>query len=252
MSDLLIPNLEEDLRSRLERLANRNGVGIAEQAHGLLRDAVFARVPADDKNDDKQTLAEAIAEWRKTLPEDWEGFPIPEAEGASEKLCSAAWRGRRTARRGCYPVISVLDTNVVSELMERNPHPKVAQWTATLHVDDIAITSLTVLEVRNGYLSRPAGRRRNELKSAFDHFCATSVGEYLAYDEFAAEETAQFLATRRRMGRPLVISVDPMIAGIVLRLNNRDGRPARVVTRNVKDFHGVPLVNPWDDPPPTA
>ena len=52
------------------------------------------------------------------------------------------------------------------------------------------------------------------------------------------------------MGRRLEVKVDAMIAGVVFRLNNVDGRPARVATRNVKDFQGVPLVNPWEYDPP--
>ena len=101
------------------------------------------------------------------------------------------------------------------------------------------------MEVRRGVLRLPDGRRKRELAARLDAFIRVAVGEVLDFDTAAAEETAAYLVERERAGRPLADMADAMIAGIVLRLNNRDGRPATLATRNVGDFLGVPCVDPW-------
>ena len=107
------------------------------------------------------------------------------------------------------------------------------------------------MESRYGVYTLPTGRRRDRLRSQLEAFLAEAISEVLPVDTAAAEEAAEHLAERRRIGRPLTEDCDALIAGVVLRLNKREGRPARVATRNVDDFLGVPLVNPWEyDPAP--
>ena len=147
-------------------------------------------------------------------------------------------------------MIEVLDTNVISELLRERPHPSVIRWGKALSIAGTAVAAPAVMEARYGVYTLPAGRRRDKMRAQLEAFLSRAVGEIIPVDAAAAEEAAEYLAERRRIGRPLADKCDAMIAGIVLRLNSRDGRPARVATRNVDDFLNVPLVNPWDDPPP--
>ena len=139
----------------------------------------------------------------------------------------------------------VLDTNVISELCKRPPHPVVGAWAGGLSTSVIAVTSVSVMEVRYGLSRMPAGKKRSDAERLFAEFRSSPRLEYLNFDVPAAEETAAYLVRRERIGRPLHDTADAMIAGIVLRLNNRDGRVATLATRNVGDFLNVPCVDPW-------
>jgi predicted nucleic acid-binding protein len=44
----------------------------------------------------------------------------------------------------------LLDTNVVSELRKRSPHPGVTQWYRELRADSLFLSVLTIGEIRNG------------------------------------------------------------------------------------------------------
>ena len=148
-------------------------------------------------------------------------------------------------------MIHVLDTNVVSELLEESPHPNVLAWYGTLRVANIFLTATTHCESWYGIEVMAKGKRRTKLAELYREFCRTAVAGILIFDAAAAEETSVLLAKRKRMGRAMEKRNDATIAGVVLRLNNRDGLEARIATRNVKDFLGVPLINPWEyDPAP--
>ena len=140
----------------------------------------------------------------------------------------------------------VLDTNVVSELMRPTPDPPVLSWHARHTIDELAIATTTVMEVRHGILRLPAGRKRSVLADRFDVFCRDGVSEIVPFDLDAAEAAAIYLAERERRGRRLGDYRDAQIAGITLRLSQRDGRAATLATRNVADFIDLQVVNPWN------
>jgi antitoxin FitA len=78
MNELVIDNLEDDLRARLELLARNHGRSVAEEARDILRGAV-ASPPVDDPNEGLGTriarrfagigLPQDIPEWRGHLAE---------------------------------------------------------------------------------------------------------------------------------------------------------------------------------------
>jgi plasmid stability protein len=78
MSELLIDNLEDDLRARLELLARDHGRSVAEEVRDILRVAV-ANPPADDP---KEGLGTRIARRFAGLGLD---FEIPELRGGEIK-----------------------------------------------------------------------------------------------------------------------------------------------------------------------
>ena len=61
----------------------------------------------------------------------------------------------------------VLDTNVISALMRREPDSNVVAWLDGLPPESVWTTSITVFEVRLGLEILATGRRRRQLEDAF-------------------------------------------------------------------------------------
>lgn len=135
----------------------------------------------------------------------------------------------------------VLDTNVISELFRREPHPAVVAWLEAL-TDGVAITTITLAELLAGVRRLPDGRRKTELASAIDAAVRPFRGttSLLAFDDAAAFEYAEVLSMRAGVGLPISMA-DAQIAAIC-RANG-----ATCATRNVKDFAetGIDVFDPW-------
>lgn len=137
--------------------------------------------------------------------------------------------------------MTVLDTNVLSALMQAAPDQVVVGWLDRQPPDSIWITSITVFEARFGLALLPTGRRRSQLERAFDRVVAEDLSNrVLGLDEMAAVTAAQLAADRQRGGRPVDLR-DTLIAGIA------QSRRATIATRNTRHFEGldVPVVDPW-------
>ena len=135
----------------------------------------------------------------------------------------------------------ILDTNVVSELMDSEPDPPVIQWLDRQSWSSFWTTSITVLEIRYGLTIMTSGRRRAQREAAFARLIEENFeNRVLQFDYAAAEETALLMGARHRSGRTGELR-DNMIAGIAL------AQRAMLATRNVRHFDDlrVALVNPW-------
>ncbi len=67
----------------------------------------------------------------------------------------------------------VLDTNVISELMRPAPDGGVRAWIAAKNPLNLAITTITIAEIRRGIERLPNGRQRKRLEERFAAFVAT-------------------------------------------------------------------------------
>jgi predicted nucleic acid-binding protein len=137
--------------------------------------------------------------------------------------------------------VIVLDTNVVSALMRRDPDRVVVAWLDGLPAESVWTTAITVFEVRLGLELLAAGRRRRLLEEAFDQALAEDFEErVLPFDESAARAAGRLAAALHRAGRTPDVR-DVQIAGIAA------ARRADLATRNVRHFEGlgVTLVDPW-------
>lgn len=134
----------------------------------------------------------------------------------------------------------VLDTNVVSELMRGAPDGRVVTWVAQQPPTELAITSVTLAEVRYGILRLPDGRRRRLLLAACDDVFTAFREKVLPFDAAAADQYADIAADRERAGHP-ISGFDAQIAAICR------ARRADLATRNTDDFVGLGLevLNPW-------
>jgi predicted nucleic acid-binding protein len=135
----------------------------------------------------------------------------------------------------------LLDTNVLSALMQSEPDPAVVAWLDSEPAESIWTTSITVFEIRFGLEILASGRRRRMLEDAFDRMLADDFeGRVIPFDEAAAQWAGRFAAVRRRAGHSIEIR-DAQIAGTAA------ARKAAIATRNIRHFEelGPKLIDPW-------
>ena len=65
------------------------------------------------------------------------------------------------------PIAWLIDTNVVSEMMRREPEPSVAAYLDSIAGEGLGLASITVWEILNGIGRLPHGRRRDSLVERF-------------------------------------------------------------------------------------
>ena len=135
----------------------------------------------------------------------------------------------------------LLDTNVLSALMQRDVDPAVTTWLDSQPAESIWTTSVTVFEIRFGLEILASGRRRRLLEEAFGKTLEEDFeGRIVPFDEAAAQAAGRIAADRRRAGRTIEIR-DVQIAGIAA------ARKAAIATRNIRHFVGLgpELIDPW-------
>lgn len=134
----------------------------------------------------------------------------------------------------------ILDTNVLSGLMQQAPDWKLVEWLDKQPRISIWTTSVTVLEVQFGLRIMATGKRRSSLIQAFNGVLEKIGHRVFSFDLEAAEQAGNLMAARRLKGRAGDLR-DTMIAGIAL------AHHATLATRNSAHFDdlSIPLVNPW-------
>jgi len=135
----------------------------------------------------------------------------------------------------------ILDTNVISELMQLHPSPRVMDWFARQSWEEIFTTSVTEAEIFYGIELLPEGKRRESLLAAAESVFAKELeGRVLGFDSYAARAFSKIAPNRRAVGRP-ISQLDAQIAAIAWF------HDASLATRDIADFRdcGVDVVDPW-------
>ena len=134
----------------------------------------------------------------------------------------------------------ILDTNLVSALMNDPVDERVVSWLNRQPQTSIWTTAVTTLEIDFGLKIMPIGKTRDGLTHLFESIVAGIGHRVCAFDDHAAQLAADLMASRRKKGKVVDLR-DTMIAGIVL------ARHATLATRNVAHFSDIPatVVNPW-------
>lgn len=135
----------------------------------------------------------------------------------------------------------VLDTNVVSEIMRRQPDPGVLRWLDAQVPGDLWLNAVVAAELMFGVARLPDGARKQQLARAVSAMLEQDfAGQVFAFDLAAASVYAEMVAQRERLGRPIAMA-DAQIAAICLN------HGASLATRNAKHFEGLELmiIDPW-------
>lgn len=136
----------------------------------------------------------------------------------------------------------LIDTNVLSELRRKTPDANVMSWFAARPAVTLYISVLTVGEIRKGIESHKDASRRHLLTDWLEtELVAFFAGRILPVDANVADRWGRMIA---EAGRPLP-SIDSLLAATAA-VND-----LVLVTRNTKDFSGLPVqtFNPWTSAP---
>ena len=136
----------------------------------------------------------------------------------------------------------VLDTNVLSELMQPEPDARVVDWLDRQDAFSVTISSITVAEILYGIERLPNGRRKRDFAAmAAAMFEEDFAGRILSFDSGAALHYAEQVVASECAGRQVHMA-DAQIAAICIQ------HGAVLATRNLKDFEtlAVETINPWE------
>ena len=134
----------------------------------------------------------------------------------------------------------LIDTSVLSELRRKNPRASVVAWISPRPPATLHISVLTLGEIRKGIDGLADEARRMKLVDWLEtDLPAFFTGRILPIDAKVADRWGRMVAAA---GRPLP-AIDSLLAATAL------AHDLILVTRNVKDFAGLPLqiINPWID-----
>ncbi len=135
----------------------------------------------------------------------------------------------------------LLDTCVLSELIKKDPNPKVINWVASINENNIYISVLTIGEIHKGVEKIPDGKRRSKLhKWVTYELQGRFQNRILNFDLQVATLWGQLQAHSELKGTPMP-AIDGQIAATGVFHN------LTVVTRNTSDMavSDVSLCNPW-------
>lgn len=135
----------------------------------------------------------------------------------------------------------LLDTNVLSALMQDHPDAKLIDWLNNQTPAEIWTTAITVFEIRFGLSRLKPSKKRAKLEYMFETLIQDEFAARVAPVDSAAAESAATLAARREAaGRPVDIR-DTLIAGIAI------SRRSSIATRNLRHFTDldIPVLDPW-------
>ena len=136
----------------------------------------------------------------------------------------------------------LLDTCVISEVLNKQPNPKALEFVDNLDPEEVYLSAITIGELYKGIARLPASRRKNELQAWFeDELLVRYEGKILSLDADVLMTWGGLVAKLEADGC-VMPAMDSLIAAIVLT------HDMTLVTRNVSDFKnsGVKIANPWE------
>lgn len=135
----------------------------------------------------------------------------------------------------------IVDTCVVSEAVRERPSSRVLDWLQSTPEEELALSVVTLGELRKGIARLPASRRRHALET----WLAQDVrqrfsGRLLPITDDVALAWGELAGRAATAGRALAV-LDGLIAATA------QVHELVVVTRNVRDFQaaGVQVHDPW-------
>lgn len=135
----------------------------------------------------------------------------------------------------------LLDTNVISEPLRRDPESRVVEWIDAQPLETLYLSAITVAELRTGMALLPAGKRRASLQENLEErVLPLFVGRVLSFDLACTQAYADSMARARKAGLSIA-AADGYIAAIAA------ANGFAVATRDTSPFEavGTTVINPW-------
>lgn len=136
----------------------------------------------------------------------------------------------------------LLDTNVVSEPLRREPDAGVIAWLDAQTLETLYLSTMTVAELRAGVALLPAGKRRKALQEDVEkRVLPMFAGRMLPFDLDCTRAYAELLVRVRKAGSGIE-TADACIAAVAL------AGGFTVATRDTSPFAaaGLSVINPWE------
>jgi len=136
----------------------------------------------------------------------------------------------------------LLDTCVLSELVKKNPSPKVTTWILTTDESRLFISVLTFGEIHKGIEKLPKSKKKEKLHNWVNFELRERFkNRIISFDLQVATIWGKIQALSESSGKGMP-AIDGQIAATGICHN------LTVVTRNTADMEisGVTLFNPWD------
>jgi toxin FitB len=130
----------------------------------------------------------------------------------------------------------LLDTNVVSESVRPHPNQRVLAWIADHPGDELAISILTLAELRNGIAALDDKGRERPFEAWMRAYVIPNFGER------TLPLTIEILVDWLRLSRLLNAKGRPRAAADLLIAATARIHDLTIVTRNVRDFAGTGVV----------
>ncbi|RQU73250.1 type II toxin-antitoxin system VapC family toxin [Burkholderia cenocepacia] len=135
----------------------------------------------------------------------------------------------------------LVDTNVISEPLRREPSAAVIEWLDAQNVDTLFVAAISLAEIRFGVAVLPVGRRRDWLEQSIEQRVVPLFrGRILPFDDAASKAYASLRAKARGTGNAMA-SADGFIAATAA------ANGLIVATRDVARFEaaGLRVIDPW-------
>ncbi|PSB01482.1 type II toxin-antitoxin system VapC family toxin [Merismopedia glauca] len=135
----------------------------------------------------------------------------------------------------------ILDTNVISEAISKQPNQKVINWLKSIDSSQLYLSILTIGEIKKGIEKLPNSKRKEEVKDWFENELFIQFdGLILGLDLPVILIWGELVAKLEKKGRKLPL-LDSLIAATPKYYNYT------LVTRNEKDFEEVEIMlfNPF-------
>jgi predicted nucleic acid-binding protein len=136
----------------------------------------------------------------------------------------------------------LLDTCVLSELITKQPNPKVVEFVDSLDPDDVYLSVITIGKISKEIEKLSESKRKQELQAWLDEDLIVRFdGKIIPLDTEVLLKWGVLAARLESMGKTLP-AMDSLITATVV------AHTLTLVTRNVVDFEntGGEIVNPWE------
>jgi predicted nucleic acid-binding protein len=137
----------------------------------------------------------------------------------------------------------LLDTNVISELIAKQPNESVVEWLDQLDPNTVYLSVITIGEIQKGIEKLTPSKRREAVQEWLEtDLLLRFQGRILAITAEVMLVWGKLTGQLEKEGRPIT-AIDSLIAAIALHGDYC------LVTRNEHDFQhiGVKIINPWEE-----